>query len=87
MYSTLVNFCFPALFFLVIVLVDIVFVAFGKSKNQSKPLDKKIKIFLLLSLCALGWSFIINSTCGNQQYIAWGLTAIPLLYLSFTLYK
>jgi hypothetical protein len=87
MYSEILNFCFPALFFLIIVLFDIVFIAFGKSKNKSKPLDLKIKILLLLSLCALGWSFIINSTCGEQNMLAWGLTAIPLLYLSFTLYK
>jgi tellurite resistance protein TehA-like permease len=89
MYSEILNFCFPALFFLIIVLFDIVYIAFGKSNNnKTRPLDKKIKILLLLSLCALGWSFIINSTCGYQQnMVAWGLTAIPLLYLSFTLYK
>lgn len=84
MYSTILNLCSPASFFLILVFLDIVFIAFG----TSRPLDKKIKIFLLLCLCALGWSFIINSTCGYQQnMVAWGLTAIPLLYLSFRLYK
>ena len=45
MYSTIANFCSPALFFLVIVFFDIVFIVFGKSNNKSKPLDKKIKLF------------------------------------------
>jgi len=87
MYSTILNLCSPAVFFLIIVFVDIVYIAFGKSKNKNKPLDNKIKIFLFLCLCALGWSFIINSACGYQQNIAWAIAAIPLLYLSFRLYK
>lgn len=83
MYSTIANFCSPALFFLVIVFFDIVFIVFGKSNNKSKPLDKKIKLFILLSLCAVGWSFIINIACGYEQYIAQGFAVIPLLYLTF----
>ena len=87
MYSTILNLCSPALFFLVVVFFDIVFIVFKKSKNKTKLLDNKIKVFIILSLCGLGWSFIINSTCDYQQNISWGLAAIPLLYLSFTLYK
>ena len=81
MYSTILNFCSPALFFLVIVLFDIVFIVFRKSNNKTRPLDKKIKLILLLSLCALGWSFIINSTCGYEEHIAWIFAAIPLFFL------
>ncbi len=72
-----------SIFFLIIVFFDILFIVFGKSKNQNKPLDNKIKVFLVLCLCAVGWSFIINSACGYQQEIAWGLAAVPLLYLTF----
>ena len=87
MYSTILNLCSPASFFLILVFIDIVFIAFRISRS-SRPLDKKIKIFLFLCLCALGWAFIINSTCGYQEnMVAWGLTAIPLLYLSFRVYK
>ena len=87
MYSTILNLCSPASFFLVIVFFDIVFIIFGKSKNTNKPLVNKIKVFVMLSLCALGWSFIINSACGYQQNIAWVIAAIPLLYLSFRVIK
>ena len=83
MYSTILNLCSPASFFLIVVFVDIAYITI----SSSKPLDMKIKVFLFLCLCALGWSFIINSACGYQQYLAWGIAAIPLLYLSFRLYK
>ena len=83
MYSTIANLCSPASFFLVLVFFDIAFIVFGKSKNQNKPLDRKIKGFIILCLCAVGWTFIINSACGYQQEIAWGLAAVPLLYLTF----
>lgn len=78
MYSTIADLCSPALFFLVIFFFDIVFIVFGKSKNQNKPLDRKIKGFLVLCLCAIGWSFIINSMCDYEQNVAWGLALIPL---------
>ena len=87
MYSTILNLCSPAVFFMVIVFFDIVFIVFGKSKNKNKPLDNKIKGFIIFSLCALGWSFIINSACGYQENIAWVIAAIPLLYLSFRFIK
>ena len=83
MYSTMLNLCSPALFFLLIVSIDIAYI----TTSISRPFDKKIKIFSFLCLCAIGWSFIINSACGYQQNIAWGIAAIPLLYLSFRLYK
>ena len=44
MYSTIANLCSPAAFFLVLVFLDIAFIVFGKSKNQNKPLDNKIKV-------------------------------------------
>lgn len=89
MYSTIANLCSPALFFLIIVFFDIVFIVFriNKNKNKTRSLNTKIKIFIILCLCGIGWSFIINSTCGYQQNIAWGFAAIPLLYLSFKLYS
>jgi hypothetical protein len=86
MNTTIANLCFPASFFLIIVFFDIAFIVFGKNKNKNKPLDSKIKSFIILCLCGLGWSFIINSTCGYEQNIAWGIAAIPLLYLSFKIY-
>jgi hypothetical protein len=87
MYSTIEDLCSPAFFFLIIVFFDIVFIVFGKNKNKTKPLNSKIKSFIILCLCGIGWSFIINSTCVYDQNIAWGFAAIPLLYLSFKLYS
>ena len=82
-FTNLTNFCSPALFFLVIIFFDILFIVFGKSKDVSKSFYKKIKTFIILSLCGFGWSIIINSACDYEQNIAWGLATIPLLYLSF----
>jgi hypothetical protein len=34
-------------------------------------------------LSSIGWSFVIHYACGYQEYIAWVLAAMPILYLMF----
>ena len=82
---TLLQLCDPALFFLFFAFFDFLFIVFvkRKNKNKTKNFNHKIKIFLLLFLCGLGWTFIINSICEYEKYIAWTFAAIPLIYLSY----
>jgi hypothetical protein len=79
---SVLKFCDPALFFLVIAFFDVLYIIFVSSKNKNKDFNKKIKGFILLFLCIIGWSFIINSVCNYDKYIALAFSIIPLLYLS-----
>lgn len=75
-------FCLPAQLFLLLILFDICYIFFitlNMKKAKQPTLKTKIFGFLLFCLAGLGWSFIINYVCGYQEYIAWGLAAIPLL--------
>jgi len=79
---SVLHLCDPALFFLVIAFFDVLYIIFVSSKNKNKDFNKKIKGFILLFLCIIGWSFIINSVCDYDKYIALAFSVIPLLYLS-----
>lgn len=82
-------FCQPAQYFLILILFDFIYIAFFKTPKSKKyvSMSGRSVIFLLLCLIGIGWSFVINYACGYQQYIAWGLAAIPVLYLTLKQYS
>ena len=78
-------FCQPAQYFLILIFFDFIYIAFFKSPKSKKHVSMSARsiVFLFLCLMGIGWSFLINYTCGYQQYVAWGLAAIPVLYFTF----
>ena len=75
------TFCQPAQIFLLLFILDVFYGAFFKQTKKEMSAGKRGLVFFLLCVCGIGWSFVINYACGYEQYIAWGLAAIPLMYL------
>ena len=77
------RFCTPAQYFLILILFEIIYIAFFTVGRKFKkiPMSTRIILFSVLCLSSIGWSFIINYACGYHIYVAWALAAIPVLYL------
>ncbi len=81
-------FCQPAQYFMILIFFDFIYIAFFTVGKKRKIITMKLRciLFFILCLCGIGWSFVINYACGYQQYVAWGLAALPVLYLTFKQY-
>ena len=81
--NPIAQFCQPAQFFLLFIVLDLIYILFFKKLKKTFAMSTKIKLFLILGLGGLGWSFVINYACGYEKYVAWVLAAIPLLFVTF----
>lgn len=75
--------CLPAQYFLILIFLDVLYVAFFTKSKKNLSVTSRSMVFFFLLMCSIGWSFVINYACGYQEYIAWVLAAIPLVYVFF----
>jgi len=75
--------CLPAQYFLILIFVDVIYVAFFKKSKKNLSLTSRSMVFFFILMCSIGWSFVINYACGYEENVAWVFAAIPILYLAF----
>ena len=75
--------CLPAQYFLILIFLDVLYVAFFNKSKKNLSVTSRSMVFFFLFMCSIGWSFVINYACRYQEYFAWVLAAIPLVYVLF----
>ena len=75
--------CLPSQYFLILIFVDVIYVAFFQKSKKNISVASRSMIFFFISLCSIGWSFVINYACMYEENIGWVLAAIPIVYLFF----
>ncbi len=75
--------CIPSQFFLILTFIDVIYISFFQKSKKNIPVRSRSIIFFFISMCTIGWSFVINYGCGYAENVGWVLAAIPISYVFF----
>ncbi len=74
--------CSPAQTFALLAAIDLVLISLFP--KMERPLVTRLKIFILAIILIIGWTTVVNYSCGfADDYVAWGLVLLPASYMLF----
>lgn len=74
--------CSPAQTFAILAAIDLVLISLFP--KMERPLMTRLKIFILAIILIIGWTTVVNYSCGfADDYLAWGLVLLPASYMLF----